>query len=373
MTAREERQRPPREKHASRVHNEEGAHGKIPRCRRRAASRVGLWVFAVMALAHCTHGASDDTPPSLRESGAAADGGSAPTDEAPTLREEVPPSSGKESAAPPVLGLRAEDGDPTVGGRTRDSTCAVPDDKPKLRGADEKEVTAESKVENAKKAKKAREQAAANAAVKAKAVAEKAAALARPKNGSLVIVDSTEFVEQKSDKFAEQIRQALGGGEGHHTALRDSVLEFLGGQWVNSLVLCKVHECANGTIHKIPCAVQNYTLLFGTLYENATMHGDPQCQYWLGRMYESGLSVGAGAGEEMVSQDSNQAAQLYMAAGDHVPAANRALGDLLQEHGDVDSAASLYTKSLELGDVRSLALLGSHPPPPSPCVRRLSF
>jgi len=305
-------------------------------------------------LAHCARGA-DDAPP-LRGSD---DGGTESTDESPELREEAIPASGKEAVIPPVPGLRAEDGDPSVGGRTRDSTCAVPEeDKPKLRGGDEQEVDAETKVLNANKAKKARAQAAANAAAKAKAAADKAAALARPENGSLVIVDSTELVDHNAHKFFEEIKQALSGGEDTQTALRDSVLDFLGGQWVNSLVVCEVHEFANGTIIKVPYAVQNYTSLFGLIYENATMHGDAQCQYWLGRMYEFGLSVGEGEGEEMVPQDANQAAQLYMAAGDHVPAANRALGDLLQEHGDIDSAASLYTKSLELGDVRSLALLG---------------
>jgi len=294
---------------------------------------------AMLVVALCVHTGAEEAAPKLR--------GDAGGKEAP----------GAET--PRVPGLREEDGDPSVGGRGRGSTCAVPDEsKPKLRGGDDEPPSAESQAENEQKAQAAREQAAAAAAAKAKAAAEKAAALARPPNGSTVIVDTAELIDGAAEDLLEGVKRALSGGEEGCRTLRDSVLDLLGGQWANSIILCRVHEMNNGTSTRVPCAGQNQTQLFGMIYENATMRQDPQCQYWLGRMFEEGGFVGEEGKDEIVTKDVNQAAQLYMAAGPEVPAANRALGVLLQAHGDLESAASLYSKALEQGDLRSLALLG---------------
>jgi len=167
----------------------------------------------------------------------------------------------------------------------------------------------------------------------------------------------TEFVD------AERLRAAVtkavrGGSAADGAALQAAVLDTLGGQWVNSLVLCQVVAHANGSFAKVPLLVQNQTVLLGEIYENATQAADARCQYWLGRMFESGCSVDE-EGKEVVTKDVNQAAQLYMAAGAEVPEANRALGVLLESHGDVDTAGQLYAKALEMGDVRALALLGA--------------
>jgi TPR repeat protein len=312
---------------------------------RPARVRAGLCLAALLLLALCSqHVGAEEAAPKLRGDA----GADAATDEA------TPGGDG--SKAPP---LRAEDGDAAVGGRGRDSTCAVPDeDKPKLRG-DDTAQSAETRAANEEKAKAARDKAKAAAAEKAKAAAEKAAAYARPPNGSLVIAESADFVDHAAGKLLGVIERALSGGEQHCRALQDSVLDFLGGQWANSLMLCRVHEFANGTSVRVPYAVQNQTELFGIIYENATLRQDPECQFWLGRMFEEGCFLGDETCDEIVTKDVNQAAQLYMAAGPQVPAANRALGVLLQAHGDAESAASLYTKALEQGDVRALALLGN--------------
>lgn len=294
---------------------------------------------AMLVVALCVHTGAEEAAPKLRgdAGGEAAPGGETPR-------------------AP---GLREEDGDPSAGGRGRGSTCAVPDEgKPKLRGGDDEPLSAEAQAENEQKAQAVREKAGAAAAAKAKAAAAKAAALARPPNGSTVIVDTAELIDGAAQDLLEGVKRALSDGEEGCRALRDSVLDLLGGQWANSITLCRVHEMTNGTSTRVPCAGQNQTQLFGMIYENATMRQDAQCQYWLGRMFEEGGFVGEDGMDEIVTKDVNQAAQLYMAAGPEVPAANRALGVLLQAHGDLESAASLYSKALEQGDVRSLALLG---------------
>ena len=303
---------------------------------------AGLWLCTALLLAHYACPAIGDEPtPQLRSDSGSEVAGGEPDGGAPRLRDE--------------------DGDPNVGGRTRDTTCPVIDDQtaaPKLRGADDKQDgQAKSTEGNAKQARAEREQAAAVAAAKARQAAEQAVALARPKNGSVVFVDTSEFVADNAEVLVGRIKQALGGGKGELAVLKESILSFLGGQWVNSMVPCEVHEFANGTITKIPCAVQNYTAVFGQIYEKATMEGDAQSQYWLGRMFESGCALGDDD-DNIVDVDVNQAAQLYMAAGPEVAEANRALGQLLEAHGDVDTAAQLYSKALEMGDVRALALLG---------------
>lgn len=313
---------------------------------RRCAVHTGFLLCAVLVIALCTRVANaEDAAPKLKlrdDNGAEAAAAAGST------------ASGQQGTTP---GLRAEDGNPSVGGRSRDKTCAIPErDKPKLRGDDSAGGDAETKAASEKQTTTAREQAAAKAAAKAREATEKAAALAKPQNGSTVIVDAVEFIDAHSDAFLKHIKEALSGGAGEDTALKDSVLDFLGGQWVNSLLLCQIHEFANGSFVKVPQAVQNYTILVSRIYDNATMHGDAQSQYWLGTMFETGCTLGDG--EELIVQDVNQAAQLYMEAGAQVPAANRALGQLLEAHGDVNTAAGLYTKSLELGDVRSLSLLG---------------
>jgi hypothetical protein len=243
----------------------------IPRRRRCAAAHSGVVLCAALVIVLCTRVANaEDAVPKLKlrdedGAGAAADGDKQGA--MPGFRSASGSASSKQGATP---GLRAEDGDPSVGGRSRDKTCAVPDDKdkPKLRGGDESAGgDAESKAANEKKAAAVREQAAAKAAAKAKEATEKAAALAKPRNGSTVIVDAVEFVDEHSDVFLEQIKQALSGGAGEDTALKDSVLDFFGGQWINSLVLCQIHEFANGSFVKVPQAVQNYTILVSRIYD----------------------------------------------------------------------------------------------------------
>jgi TPR repeat protein len=335
----------------------------------RNLRRTGLCLCLLLIAAHYEVASADEAKPKLREkAGAGTTEASNSLGGALKAQKEAEKNcpnaedgaatdtpNGKKTAP---SGLRAEDGDPSVGGRTRGTTCAVPDEeKPKLRGGEAQGDDAASKTANEKKAKAAREQAAAKAAAKAKEAAERAAALARPKNGSMVLVDIAEFIDEHAEVFLNEVKQALDGGEGCGSALKDSVLKFFGGQWVNSLMLCQVHEFSNGTIVKVPCTVQNHTAFVSRIYENATVDKDPQSQYWLGRMFETGCTIGEN-GVEVIGDDVNQAAQFYMDAGSQVPAANRALGQLLEAHGDENAASQLYSKALELGDIRSLALLG---------------
>ena len=147
----------------------------------------------------------------------------------------------------------------------------MPDeDKPKLRGGDTAADAAENKAQaprDKKAAEKEKEKAAAAAkekqkaaaAAKAKAAAEKAAALAKPQNGSIVMADTAEFVD--SERLHALISKAVRGGSAADAeALRMAVLAAMGGQWVNSLVLCKVVASANGSVTKVPILVANLSV-----------------------------------------------------------------------------------------------------------------
>ena len=153
----------------------------------------------------------------------------------------------------------------------------MPDeDKPKLRGGDTTADAAENKAQaprDKKAAEKEKEKAAAaakekekaaaaakaKAASKAKAAAEKAAALAKPQNGSIVMADTAEFVD--SERLHALIAKAVRGGSAADAeALRMAVLAAMGGQWVNSLVLCKVVASANGSVTKVPILVANLSV-----------------------------------------------------------------------------------------------------------------
>eukprot|EP00960_Hanusia_phi_P005000 144101-Hanusia_phi.AAC.3 len=278
---------------------------------------------------------------------------------------------GKSSGPGEEIPLRADDGDPNVGGAGKGTTCPVKDEesdenheKVELRGLQESEGKPETTTQTKKSTAEAKKKAAAGEAKlsdsnkkqpekkQSKGTEAEAKQEDPKKKGVKGEKDSKQkgsTSEQVPSKL-EQLKQL--NGSIYFLLEEDAASNY-------SLLSPKRLQVINESllVYNNDTWFPDTRSFFESIYQNATMHGDAQCQFWLGRMFELGGVMDDG--EEVVPKDVNQAAQLYaLAAEQGHPEAARMLGTIFEEHGDADRAAQYYMKAVELGDVRSISLLG---------------